>query len=135
MNWKFWTTDERAEHRELEITMHKKRISDLEDETRGLSKERFDLKLQVEDLKAKHKAEDETMRHLVKMKDEKREIEFTKREAAEDRKRDGEIGKVKDGYRDKVEKNLNDQLSRMQIMYGEVLARLPDVKVRLNGGV
>ena len=42
---------------------------------------------------------------------------------------------MRDNYRDKVEESLERQIEKGEQMYKEILARLPDVNVRLKGDV
>ena len=111
------------------------RSRELETKIKGLETERYSLKEEVEDLKAKRKSEDEQLKHLLKIKEEKMELEFQKKENALEAKKQGEIAAVKDGYRDKMEAELKSRHGQLQEMYNQILKRLPDVNVALTGKV
>lgn len=125
----------KSSHQVAQEAAHKARISDLESKIVDLGDERHKLKAEVEDLKIQRKVEDENMRHLVKMKDEKREIEYQKKELDAQRDKDARIAAVKDQYRDKLEGFLQAEIKNVRGMYDEILKRLPDVNVALTGKV
>lgn len=108
---------------------------DLKAVIRGLEEERTQLKREVEDLKSKKKIEEEQLKHLVKIKDEKRELEYKKKEMELESEKEREIAKVKDKYRDKMEENLISQKDDIKSMYSEILERLPNVNAKLTGKV
>lgn len=112
-----------------------KRIADLQTQVDSLTDERTKLKTEVEDLKIQRKCEDENIRHMVKIKEEKMEVEFQKKEVQREREKQEAIAKVKDGYRDKVEAELNKRSAELLAMYNAILARLPDVNVALTGKI
>ncbi len=113
----------------------KKDNQDLKATIKGLEDERLLLAREVEDLKSKKKIEEEKIKHLVKLKDEKREIEFQRREMKIEAEKDIEVAKVKDTYRDKLEENLITQKDDIKSMYSEILARLPNINARLKGDI
>ena len=98
-----------------------------------LEEERSALKSEVEDLKSKKKIEEEQIKHLVKIKDEKRELEYKRKEMDLESKKNDEIAKVKDKYRDKMEENLISQKDDIKSMYSEILTRLPNVNAKISG--
>ncbi len=112
-----------------------KAIAKLEMDIDELRDERRVLKTQVEDLKLKKKIEDEDIKHMVKMKTEALEMEHDKKGIKLEKDKDIEIHGIKDQYRDKMEKNLQEQLNKMDGMYKELLGRMPDINVRLKGSV
>lgn len=89
----------------------------------------------IAELEAKKKREDEEMKHLLKMDKERVAIEQEKFQAKCEREKDAAIATVKDQYRDKMESELRDQIKRGTELYKEILARLPDVSVKLRGDV
>lgn len=93
------------------------------------------LKDQLSDLERKRKHEEEDIAHLVKIKESKLDIEFQKRVQENDAAKEKAIAKVKDEYRDKLEKQLREETARIEKMYGEILARLPNINVKLGGKV
>jgi len=120
----FWNKDSNQQ-KVRELTA---RIAEMKDQ---ISK----LKEELEDLKLKKKIEEEDIKHMVRIKQEKLEIEHEK--AVNKAKSDAEqtIGEVKDQYRDKMELFLQKQVQDVKEMYGQILKRLPDVNVRLKGDV
>jgi hypothetical protein len=78
--------------------------------------------------------EDE-IKHMVKLKTEREEVAFQKREMELKAEHQAEIHRLQREYADKVEKDLKAQIDRMQDMYGEVLARLPNITAKLGGNV
>ncbi len=105
----------------------------LEKENERLESEKKTLKEEVADLKLKKKISDEDIKHMVKMKQEKLDLEHEKKVIVLEREKEESIAKVKDEYRDKLEKHLKDETGNMKIMYGQILERLPNVQVRLKG--
>ncbi len=110
------------------------RTKELTTRVKALEKEKSNLKKDVEELKLKKKIEDEDIKHMVKMKEERLDIEIKKKEKEINQEKETAIGKVKDAYRDKVEKNLEIQKDDIKGMYDEILKRLPNVNVKLKGG-
>lgn len=102
----------------------------------GLETERSQLSREVADLKSKKKIEEEQIKHLVKIKDEKRDLEYQKRELKADAKRADDVAKVKDEYQTKVEKHLEKRNDELKEMYVEVLSIVPKVEalVQIGGG-
>jgi len=70
---------------------------------------------------------------LVKIKDEKRELEYKRKEMDLEAEKNKEIAKIKDQYQDKQIEQLNKQIEDNNDRYAQILKRLPDVNVRLNG--
>jgi chromosome segregation ATPase len=107
----------------------------LKDEIKTLEKDRAELKREIEDLKIKKKISEEDIKHMVRMKEEKNNLEYEKRVAKIEKEKDNEIARVKDEYRDKIEKRLENETKNIKEMYGDILQRLPNVNVRLKGDV
>lgn len=110
------------------------RLADTEQECITLRKERNQLKHEVEDLKLKRKIEEEDIKHMIKIKDESLELEFKKKEVVMIQEKDKEVAAIKDSYRDKIELNLNKRGDELKSMYGEILARLPNITANLELG-
>ena len=93
------------------------------------------LKLQEElaQLRSQKKIEQQEIEHLVRLKQEKNEVEFEKRLARITKEKDQAIAKVKDDYRDKLEQRLAQEVESIKEMYGQILQRLPDINVKLRG--
>ena len=111
----------------------RQKVETLEKEIDILRTERLDLKDEVEDLKLKKKVSEEDMKHLVRMKEEKNEIERQKRINEIEIEKNNEVAAVKDGYRDKMEKQLERETQNIKEMYNEILKRLPNVNVKMTG--
>lgn len=117
-----------------------KRVEALEKEVEGLRTERdelddknFTLRSELKDLRQQKKVEEEDLKHMVKIKEEKLSIEHEKRGIQLERAKDTEVAKVKDDYRNKIEKGLEERNKEIRTMYTEILERLPNVSVRLKG--
>ena len=108
-------------------------VQELKDKIAELQSERKVLKEEVEDLKLKKKIEDEDIRHMVKMKEESLEQKFLRKEMEMEKRKDKEVATCKDAYRDKLEVFLTKRGDDIKEMYNEILARLPDVNVKLKG--
>ena len=121
--------------------LHKleKAAIDLEEKIDRLEQERLKLKADNEQLADEKRAlvqgnklAENEIRHLVKIKEEKNAIELERKMVELEREQQKAIAEVKDKYQDKVEANLNEQLTGMKEMYGQILERLPDVNARLK---
>ncbi len=88
------------------------------------------LKVQLSDLKQEAKIADEDIKHMVKMREERLEIEFEKKNLERQQEKEAEIADVKDIYRDKLEVRLENEVVSIKEMYSEILQRLPTVSVR-----
>jgi len=110
-------------------------IEDNEISLNILTKQKIELNNEIEELKLKRKIEEEDLKHLIKIREERLEIEFEKRKLTADAKHQEEIHKVSNEYRTKVEKFLIENVEKSERMYSELLVRLPDVNVRLKGDV
>lgn len=122
----------------------KTRAEKLEKELEALRVERLDLKDEVGDLKLKKKVEEEDIKHMVMMKEERLDLkhlkktaeleaEYATKNAGAELEKQKAIGEVKDKYRDKAEAVLEKQVNDMKDMYGQILERLPNVAVKLKG--
>lgn len=111
------------------------RVAELNGKIKSLRDDRFTLQEEVENLKLKRKIGDEDIKHMVKIKEESLEIEHQKRNLKLEREKDKEVAVVKDEYRDKMEAHLERQIGDIKDMYGEILKRLPEVRVRLKGDI
>jgi prefoldin subunit 5 len=109
------------------------RIQELQADYDRLFRERMELKTELEDLKLKRKTEEEDIKHMVRMKEERMAVDLEKKTVAIERERDATIAKVKDEYRDKMEKQLSEETKNIKEMYGQILQRLPNVNVKLTG--
>lgn len=103
-------------------TLRKDR-DDSEDEARK-------LRATVADLKHEKKIAEEDIKHMVRIREEKLELDFQKKNLERDSKQQDAIAEVKDTYRDKMEKRLQTEVTNIKEMYGEILKRLPTVSVK-----
>lgn len=116
--------------------------SDTAQAVRTLTSERDTLKSDIEGLEKKlrglehdHKLADEDIKHMVKIKEEQLEIENDKKAIQLERQFQTDAAKVKDQYRDKMEDQLAHQAENLRGMYDEILKRLPDINVELQGKI
>ena len=112
-----------------------KTISSLQDNVKELEKERRELKEQVEDLKLKKKIEEEDIKHMVRIKEERLAIEHEKKIISLEKEKELAVAAVKDSYRDKTEQYLNQQIERGEVLYREILGRLPNINVKMQGKI
>jgi phosphoglycolate phosphatase-like HAD superfamily hydrolase len=111
------------------------KIEELEREVERKEAEKRVLKDDIADLKHKKKLEDEDIKHLVRLTKEKQEVEFERRVMTAEKEKDAAIAKVKDEYRDKVERQLSEQKNDIKGMYSEIMDLVPKIKVGLKGEV
>jgi hypothetical protein len=107
-------------------------LASMSSDVAGLKKEKLKLTEEVEKLKIDKKIADEDIRHMVKMKEGKLQLEFDKKAVEAEREKEAAIAKVKDEYRDKMEQRLIKEGENIKEMYTEILKRLPDVNVALG---
>jgi len=110
-----------------------KKTSELKTKIEELEQERDKLKECLSDLRLEKKTTEEDIKHMVRITDERREIQMERERVAMQKELQEGIAEVKDKYRDKMEDNLKEQLDQMGVMYKDILARLPNVNVRLKG--
>ena len=67
--------------------------------------------------------EEEDIKHMVKLKSERLELEFDRKCQEYEKKKFEEIAKVKDDYRNKMEKHLEQGKTELKEMYSEILSR------------
>ena len=101
-------------------------------ENSELKQEIHDTKLELDQLKNKKKMEEEDIQHMVKINSERKDIELEKEKVKLNGEKAEEVAKVKDEYRDKIEANLEGQLGKMDGMYKELLARLPNITAHIG---
>jgi hypothetical protein len=110
-------------------------IYELQAKVISLEKERRSLKEEVEDLKLKKKTSEEDIKHMVRMKEERLAIDHERKDLEREKEKEQAIAEVKDAYRDKTEKYLNEQIDRASKMYAEILERLPNISVNMKGKI
>ena len=110
----------------------RKKVTELEKEIEDLKETKEIAESELRRVKHDHKMEEEDTKHLVKLREEKLNIEFQKKEMQVEKEKQDVIAEVKDAYRDKMEANLNKQISDIKGMYGQILERLPNVNVKMS---
>lgn len=112
-----------------------RQVEDLEKERDKLRDERDNAQGELSKFQATKKMEEEEIKHHLKMEQERAGLERLQHEAKVAKEKDAEVAAVKDKYRDKMENELRDQIKRGEELYKAILARLPDVNVKLRGSV
>lgn len=90
------------------------------------------LKNEIKQLKLDKRIEEDEIRHKLRMREEKLEIEKQQWMLEQERKSAASIAKVKDDYRDKLEDFLTKRGDDIKSMYSEILERLPNVNMRIK---
>lgn len=123
-----------------ELKSKTKRIEQLDASVEELERKRLTLLDQVAELKSDNKQlaldkkiSEEDIRHMLKMGEERTEIEKEKYKLTCDAEKAEAITKVRDEYRDKIEAFLKGQIEDNKKAYESILDRLPDVNVKLRG--
>lgn len=119
-------------HLEERCVLLEKRVTQLLQIRDNLTDETHTLQSEVKQLKQTKRMGDEEIAHKLKMREEQVDIDSTKKIAATERKADERVSKVKDEYRDKLEKQLEKRGDELKKMYSEILARLPDVNLAIT---
>ncbi len=92
-----------------------------------LKKEITELKEEKADIQFEKNMEEKELSHLVKMKEEKQNIESTKKELELSKKfQDKEMDLQKE-YFEKQLAQINDARKEMRELYGQIMERLPNV--------
>ena len=89
-----------------------------------------DLKDEIAGLKSRKKIEEEDIKHMVRLKEERLEVKSQKMELTMEKEKQDAIAIIKDGYRDKMELRLETEVSNIKEMYGQILERLPKVTMK-----
>ena len=89
-----------------------------------------ELKDDIQSLKSKKKIEEEDIKHMIRLKEERMEVANEKKALEMHREKDKAIAEVKDTYRDKLEGRLEIEVKNMKEMYGQILERLPNINVK-----
>lgn len=97
-----------------------------------LTKEISDLTSEIDRLKSKKKIEEEDLKHMLKIQEERLALEKQKFEVQKEREKDTAIAKVKDEYRDKLEQFLVQKNKESDQRFTEILAHLPDVSMAIT---
>ncbi len=108
------------------------RILDLRGAKDKLEDEYYELETQHNKLKRLKKIEEEEIAHKIRCREEQVEIEKQKGIAQAERSADERVMKVKQEYQDKLTAALEKRGDELKGMYTEVLARLPEVDVKIG---
>ena len=106
----------------------------LKRECADLRKTKEDLTIEVAELKHRHKLEKEDIEHLMRVRQEQLDIQHERKEVERERAKAREIQEVKDDYQDRLTERLEIEVENMKEMYGEILARLPNVTAHFGAG-
>jgi len=88
------------------------------------------LKDELAGLQSKKKIEEEDIKHMVRLKEERLEVKSQKMELTMEQEKQAAIAEVKDTYRDKLEARLETEVENIKEMYGQILERLPNVNIK-----
>ena len=120
----------------------KKRMQAISDKVENLRESRDRLQGQVHDLRVDkrqleldNKIKIEDIQHMTRIKEEKLDIKFDKRVIKIEREKDSEVLEIKNEYRDRVIKLLEEGKKDLASMYTQILDRLPDINVAIKGKV
>ena len=97
---------------------------------KSLEIERDKLKEEISDLKIQKKIEQEDIKHMVRLKEEKDLVIHERQKLEMENEKQKAINVVRDEYRDKLEKRLEVEVANMKEMYNQILARLPNINVK-----
>lgn len=100
-------------------------IINLQDSIKRLKEERDTAKFQRD-------LEEKELAHLLKMRDEKSEVEYKKKEVELDRKFQLREMELQKQYFEKVMSTVQEGQKKMENIYAEILSRLPNVNVEIR---
>ena len=129
-----------------DIDSLKNEQADAEDMADTAKKEARALKEEVADLKLAKKIEDEDIKHLVKLTEERKELELDKKALELEREKDAEvqivkeecadeIKEIREEYAKKQEETLQKQIADGNLMFKEVMTRLPNINGMVDVGL
>ena len=110
-----------------------RKISNLEDQKTVLEDDKNKLQMELDRLGARYKTEEQELKHMIKMKEERAELELDREKLKLTQEKDEEVAKVKDQFRDKMEARLMTEGENIKEMYGQILERLPNISAKLEG--
>lgn len=114
--------------------LSKEKVS-LTDTIDSLSNDKRRLKEEVADLELKKKIENEDLKHMIKIKEEKAEIVMEKKQLEMQRESDKAIQKIRDEYQKKTEDSLEEQIKKMGETTDKIMSLVPNIGVKLNGNI
>lgn len=90
------------------------------------------LKNELADLQLKKRIEEEEIKHLVKMKEEKLAIEATKKELELQKKFQEKEVTLQTTYHERILRNIEDSRKESKELYTAIMERLPNVNVKMR---
>lgn len=99
----------------------------------GLNGKIRTLKDELADLKTQKTMEQREIEHLVKIKEEKLGLEFQKKEVELIKDFQVKEMKMQTSYHEKVVEQIEGFNKRQDVFFSDVMKRLPNVNVRLEG--
>lgn len=99
-----------------------------------LKKQIKNLKEERDDLVAKRNIEEQELKHLVKMKEEKQAIALEKEKIKLQHEHQKQTMDMQNEYHKKVLGNLEESRKEINNVYKEIMARLPNVNMEINRG-
>lgn len=90
------------------------------------------LKIQIKDLELKKRLEEEEIKHLVKMKEEKIFIETQKKEIELQKHFNEREMELQSKYHDKVLTTIEESRKESRDLYTKIMDRLPNVNVNMD---
>lgn len=115
-----------------QIDILEERIVELRGERERLFDENHNLKTENKTLKVKRQIDEEQIAHKIKMREEQVDLDYKKKLQAAEAKKQEDVAKVKDEYRDKLENELVKRGDELKEMYKEILERLPNVNMAIR---
>ena len=104
-------------------------------ETKELQTQKRQLKEQVEELKLAKKISEEDIKHMIRIKEKRLELEFKEKTMDTQAAQATAIAAAKSEYQDKLIKNVEREKDDIKEMYGQILERLPNIGVKMKGSV
>ena len=101
----------------------------------GLTNQIAKLKVEKKELIHDNKLADEDIKHMVKIKEERMEVENEKNRMKEQAEQRKEIEALRQQFADKSEAFLEKQAAAVKEMYGQILKRLPDINYAINHSI
>ncbi len=128
-----WSKKSEKSSQEAEIAALARKLVDLKEERENLFNKVMNLEEQAAKKELERRMAEDEIKHMIRLKEERLEVEFEKKSLAADRAHQDEIAKLEREYAQKVEADLKRQLERMGEMYAQILERLPNISAKLGG--
>ena len=115
-----------------EVDNLKSRITYLEDKELVAREAKRTAEDQLAEVKHKTKLEQEDIKHMVKMKEEKQAIELDKKKVELEREHFNKIEVVKDDYRAKLEDLLKNQIKDAKESHQKLMEHMPKIEAMFS---